>query len=156
MQLGPTVTDSPTIGGVYLACRAWFIDPAEIHTIREVRRGTTRVRRGVSRSGTRQVSRDVEVVSLDELVITVDTTTSIQGCVRCGTRAVAHDRRPTDVRDLACFGRPVRLRVLKRRWRCPEPACDARTFTESHDQTLHPLNGWSLYETRGGSVESAF
>lgn len=68
----------------------------------------------------------------DELTITVESTTTIQGCVRCGTRAVAHDRRPTDVRDLACFGRPVRLRVLKRRWRCPEPGCDARTWTETH------------------------
>lgn len=79
--------------------------------------------------------RVVEVAeTLDELVITIETTTTILGCVRCGARAVAHDRRATDVRDLACFGRPVRLRVLKRRWRCPEPGCGAKTWTESHDQ----------------------
>lgn len=70
--------------------------------------------------------------SADELTITVETTVEIEGCRRCGTRAEAHDRRPVDVRDLACFGRPVRLRVLKRRWRCVEPDCDARTWTESH------------------------
>ncbi len=68
----------------------------------------------------------------DELVITVETTAVIEGCDRCGTQAEAHDRRPTDVRDLACFGRPVRLQVLKRRWRCPERDCDARTWTETH------------------------
>jgi transposase len=51
----------------------------------------------------------------DELVITIESTATTQGCVGCGSRAVAHDRRPTEVRDLACFGRPVRLRVLKRR-----------------------------------------
>lgn len=68
----------------------------------------------------------------DELTITVETRVEIEGCRRCGTRAEAHDRRPVDVRDLACFGRPVRLRVLKRRWRCVEPGCDARTWTESH------------------------
>ncbi|GIU93336.1 MAG: ISL3 family transposase [Acidimicrobiia bacterium] len=68
----------------------------------------------------------------DELVITVETTASIVGCRSCGTRAEAHDRRPVEVRDLACFGRPVRLRVLKRRWRCVDPDCEARTWTESH------------------------
>lgn len=68
----------------------------------------------------------------DELVITVETTTVIEGCGACGVRAEAHDRRPVDIRDLACFGRPVRLRVLKRRWRCPEPGCETKTWTEIH------------------------
>ena len=35
-----------------------------------------------------------------------------------------------DVRDLACFGRPARLVWSKRRWRCREPLCAARTWTE--------------------------
>jgi transposase len=69
----------------------------------------------------------------DELVITVETVVEIEGCRRCGTRAEAHDRRPVDIRDLACFGRPVRLRVLKRRWRCVEADCAARTWTEAHE-----------------------
>ncbi|MGQ0849286.1 MAG: ISL3 family transposase [Actinomycetota bacterium] len=72
----------------------------------------------------------------DELTITVETISNVEGCRRCGTRAEAHDRRPTDVRDLACFRRPVRLRVLKRRWRCPDPDCDAKTWTESHPALL--------------------
>ena len=45
----------------------------------------------------------------DELVITIESTTEVAGCVRCGTRAVPHERRAVDVRDLACFGRPVRV-----------------------------------------------
>lgn len=68
----------------------------------------------------------------DELTITVETTTAVEGCGQCGIRAEAHDRDPVDIRDLACFGRPVRLRVLKRRWRCPEPDCEAKTWTEIH------------------------
>jgi transposase len=68
----------------------------------------------------------------DELTITVETTMTKVGCRSCGVGAELHERRRVDVRDLACFGRPVRLRVLKRRWRCPEPDCDAKTWTEFH------------------------
>lgn len=68
----------------------------------------------------------------DELTVTVESTAAFEGCGRCGTRAQAHDRRPVEVRDLACFGRPVRLVVLKRRWRCVEADCDAKTWTETH------------------------
>jgi transposase len=38
---------------------------------------------------------------------------------------------PVTYRDLECFGRPVRLVWVKRRWRCREPGCDARTWTET-------------------------
>jgi len=70
--------------------------------------------------------------TLDELTIEVETMATVVGCVRCGTRAESHDRDPVDIRDLSCFGRPVRLRVLKRRWRCPERDCGAKTWTEIH------------------------
>jgi transposase len=36
-----------------------------------------------------------------------------------------------DYRDLAIFGRPARLVWWKRRWRCAEPLCAMRTWTES-------------------------
>ena len=68
----------------------------------------------------------------DELIIKVETTASVVGCGECGTRAVSHDRDEVPVRDLYCFGRPVRLLVLKRRWRCVEPECEAKTWTEQH------------------------
>jgi transposase len=66
----------------------------------------------------------------DELVITVETTVEFTGCALCGTRAQAHERKTVQVRDLACFGRPARLVWRKRRWRCVEGACDAKTWTE--------------------------
>ena len=35
------------------------------------------------------------------------------------------------IRDLPCFGRPARLVWRKRRWRCGDADCDAKTWTES-------------------------
>jgi transposase len=70
------------------------------------------------------------VETADELVIGIETTAAIAWCAACGTRAEAHDRMPIEVRDLPCFGRPARLVWRKRRWRCREDACDARTWTE--------------------------
>ena len=66
----------------------------------------------------------------DELVITIETTADFVGCSDCGVRAESHDRRPIAIRDLSCFGRPARLVWIKRRWRCREAACDAKTWTE--------------------------
>jgi transposase len=66
----------------------------------------------------------------DEVIVTVETTRDFVGCERCGVRAEAQDRMCIEIRDLACFGRPARLVWRKRRWRCVEPACDAKTWTE--------------------------
>ena len=66
----------------------------------------------------------------DELVVTVETTATVVGCAECGTRAEAQDRKVIDIRDLPCFGRPTRLRWIQRRWRCPDPDCEAKTWTE--------------------------
>ena len=66
----------------------------------------------------------------DEVTIRIETTATVVGCGACGSRAVAHERRPVAVRDLACFGRPARLVWCKRRWRCPERDCAARSWTE--------------------------
>jgi len=44
--------------------------------------------------------------------------------------AVRKDRSTVVVRDVDVFGRPARLRWRKRRWRCAEPACAVRTWTE--------------------------
>lgn len=69
--------------------------------------------------------------SPDELVIHIETTAVVVGCSGCGTRAVAHERMTVDIRDLACFGRPARLVWSKRRWRCVEPDCETKTWTET-------------------------
>ncbi|MDQ3569405.1 MAG: transposase [Actinomycetota bacterium] len=65
-----------------------------------------------------------------ELVISIETTVDLVGCERCGTRAESQDRMSVEIRDLACFGRPARLVWNKRRWRCVEPDCEAKTWTE--------------------------
>jgi len=66
-----------------------------------------------------------------ELVITVETVVAVVGCHHCGVRAESQDRVPIDIRELTCFGRPARLRWIKRRWRCGDVACDAKTWTET-------------------------
>ena len=65
-----------------------------------------------------------------EVTIEVETTEPRAWCERCGCRAESQDRMWVDVRDLECFGRLTRLRIWKRRWRCREVLCSARTWTE--------------------------
>jgi transposase len=49
---------------------------------------------------------------------------------RLRVRAEFHGRRTVRVRDLPIGGRPVVLAWRKRIWRCAEPACGVRTWTE--------------------------
>jgi transposase len=65
-----------------------------------------------------------------EWQLTVQTTATVVGCVGCGVRAELHGRRTVRVRDLPVGGRPVVLCWRKRLWRCGEPACKVRTWTE--------------------------
>jgi transposase len=62
--------------------------------------------------------------------LAVQTTAELVGCAGCGVRAEAHGRRTVRVRDLPAGGRPVVLCWRKRIWRCTEPACGVRTWTE--------------------------
>lgn len=71
------------------------------------------------------------IETLDELVVRVESTATVAWCAVCGVRAEPQDRMPVEVRDLPCFGRPARLVWNKRRWRCRENACAAKTWTES-------------------------
>jgi transposase len=68
-----------------------------------------------------------------EVVIEIETTADRVGCAGCGVWAEAQDRKVVEVRDLACFGRPARLVWRKRRWRCREALCAARTWTETSE-----------------------
>jgi transposase len=65
-----------------------------------------------------------------EWQVTVQTTATVVGCQGCGMRAELHGRRMVRVRDLPLGGRPVVLAWRKRIWRCREPACGVRTWTE--------------------------
>jgi transposase len=76
----------------------------------------------------------LEVVAAElvggEWQLDVQTTATVVGCVGCGVRATPHARRVVRVRDLPIGGRPVVLCWRKRIWRCREPACGVRTWTE--------------------------
>ena len=65
-----------------------------------------------------------------EWQLAVQTTATVVGCIGCGVRAELHGRRTVRVRDLPIGGRPVVLAWRKRLWRCREPACGVRTWTE--------------------------
>jgi transposase len=65
-----------------------------------------------------------------ELEQAIETTAVEEFCRRCGVQAVRHGRRPVRVRDLPVAGRPVTLIWVKRMWRCAEPRCPARTWSE--------------------------
>jgi transposase len=65
-----------------------------------------------------------------EWQLAVQTTATVVGCIGCGVRAELHGRRAVRVRDLPISGRPVVLAWRKRIWRCAEPACAVRTWTE--------------------------
>jgi transposase len=65
-----------------------------------------------------------------EWQLAVQATATVIGCVGCGERAELHGRRTGRVRDLPAGGRPVVLWWRKRLWRCREPACGVRTWTE--------------------------
>ncbi len=42
------------------------------------------------------------------------------------------------LRDLAVAGRPAVLGWRKRVWRCPEPDCEVKTWTERRDDVARP------------------
>ncbi len=70
----------------------------------------------------------------EPLVVAVETRGVIPSCEGCGARADLKDRDPVDHVDLASFGRPARLRWVKRRWRCCNSDCSAGSWTETNDE----------------------
>ena len=72
------------------------------------------------------------------LVVTLESGLEPVGCPTCGVIAHSHGRRVVELVDIPCFGRPTRIRWLKRRWACPEPICPVGTFTEQNEQLARP------------------
>ena len=58
-------------------------------------------------------------------------------CESCGGPVWSKGERTVVLVDLPAFGRPVRLRWRKRRWTCPNPDCEIRSFIEQ-DPTIGP------------------
>ena len=72
------------------------------------------------------------------LTISVESAGSLVGCPTCGVVAHSHGRRQVRLVDAPCFDRPTRLLWLKRTWRCVEPACPVRVFTEQDARVAAP------------------
>jgi transposase len=72
--------------------------------------------------------------STGEWWLAVETTEHRAWCETCGVRAVGHGRRRVVVRDLPLADRPVVLVWVKRLWRCAQPACPVRTWSEESDE----------------------
>ncbi|HEX3539554.1 MAG TPA: ISL3 family transposase [Acidimicrobiales bacterium] len=66
-----------------------------------------------------------------EWVIYVETDAASTGCPACGVMAQSHGRRRVAVRDLPVAGRPVVLLWSKRIWRCIDPDCERKTWSET-------------------------
>jgi hypothetical protein len=74
-----------------------------------------------------------QVLRDGEWWLAVETPPGPQWCPGCGIRAVGHGRSRTTVRDLPIAGVPTVLVFARRRWRCPEPLCEMRTWSEHVD-----------------------
>ena len=66
------------------------------------------------------------------LRLVVETGSAEAGCPRCGVIAEARGRRSRRLHDIPAFGAPVELAWRQRRYRCLEPACPGRGFSEDH------------------------
>jgi transposase len=76
---------------------------------------------------------DVEIDEQQRLVLTIESGQTEAACPACGVLAVGHGRRVRLLHDAPCFARVTLLRWLVRIWRCREPLCPTRTFSETHD-----------------------
>jgi transposase len=91
---------------------------------------------------------EINVVGVEDepgepLRVHVETTATVVGCAGCGTRAWLKDQRPVTLVDLPAFGRHAVLVWDKRRWRCPEAACEVGTFTEQHPEVAGARAGFT-------------
>jgi transposase len=68
-----------------------------------------------------------------EVIVRVESIQSKAWCRSCRRRAESHDRDEVHLRDAHCFGRPARLVLVKRRWRCRHRGCVRKTWTERID-----------------------
>jgi transposase len=66
------------------------------------------------------------------LGLIVETGSAGTGCPACGVIAEARGRRSRRLHDIPAFRAPVELVWRQRRYRCTEPACPVRGFSEIH------------------------
>ena len=72
------------------------------------------------------------------LRVQVESPWRVEGCRVCGVVMRSHGRREVRLIDTPCFGRPVELTWRKRTWRCAEPSCPTKVFTEQDQDVAAP------------------
>jgi transposase len=71
----------------------------------------------------------------DRRLVVVETVEPVAACPGCGVHAVrVHERPLVRVKDLPVGSGRLRLVWRKRRYRCEEPLCSRRSFTETSEQ----------------------
>ena len=88
--------------------------------------------------------------------VVVESAPAPMGCQACGVIAQSRGRRDVLLVDVPCFGRPVRLTWRKRTWRCNEPQCAIKMFTEQDEALARPRAllttracWWAIVQIRG-------
>ncbi len=77
---------------------------------------------------------DLRSADGSSLVMTIETAPAVVGCPTCGSIAESKGRDRVALVDLPCFGRPTRTVWVKRRFRCPDPDCETKSWTERDDR----------------------
>lgn len=72
------------------------------------------------------------------LTVRVESPREPMGCLTCGVVVGSHGRRDVTLVDAPCFDRPVKLVWRKRTWRCEEPSCPTKVFTEQDPEVAAP------------------
>ena len=68
------------------------------------------------------------------LRLQVETSPAPTGCRGCGVIVEARGRRVRRLHEIPAFGARVELVWRQRRYRCAEPDCPVRRFSEDHDR----------------------
>jgi len=80
----------------------------------------------------------VEYDDVGLLTVRVESPREPMGCLTCGVVVGSHGRRDVTLVDAPCFDRPVKLVWRKRTWRCEEPSCPTKVFTEQDPEVAAP------------------
>jgi transposase len=65
------------------------------------------------------------------VLVSLHSTSLTASCPRCGTAGSrVHSRYQRTIADLACGGRSLALKLLVRKWICPEASCSQHIFAE--------------------------
>lgn len=87
----------------------------------------------------------VQVAVADEITFTLQATSPTASCPNCGTLSTrVHSRYQRMIHDLPNRGRPVRLMLLVRRFRCQKRTCGRHIFAEHFPTLTRPYAQHSI------------